>query len=336
MDKKGIAIAGSIIVDNYFLINTYPKQGNLATVKGKNMDIGGSGNLILDLAKLDSSLPIKVSAIVGDDDYGEFIISTLSRYPNILPDNITMAEEVDTSVTMVMNAQDTHQRTFFYLPGGSNLYNESHIDWKQIDAEIFHLEYLLGMEQIDAPDEVYGTHGARILCEAKKRNMKTSIDVVSEVSERGGEIVRAALKYTDFCTINEIEAEMVTGLSLLEDGVLIKENIYKALYKLSQLGVSTWAIIHSPSCSYGFDCQNRTYHKVKSLVLPPGYIKGTTGAGDAFCCGVLYAAYMGQGIEEGMKLGCACAACSLSEVSGTAGMRPYKEILEVYERYKAL
>ena len=331
MNKKGITVAGSLVVDNYFLIETYPEQGKLVNIQSEKMDIGGSGNLILDLAKLDSSLKVKVSAIIGKDNYGKFIKETLDKYPNVLQENIT--EEGNTSVTMVMNAQDNQQRTFFYLPASTDLYDESYIDWDLVDADIFHLEYLLLMEKIDATDPVYGTHGAKILHDAKERNMKTSIDIVSEVSERGRDIVQAALKYTDYCTINEVEAEMITGLSLLKDNELIEENIHKALYELERLGVSTWAIIHSPTYSYGIDCQTKTIFKVKSLKLPKDYIKGSTGAGDAFCSGVLYAAYKGQGIEEGMRLGCACAACSLSEVSGTAGMRPYKEVLDVYQQY---
>lgn len=333
MNKKGITVAGSLVVDNYFLIDTYPEQGKLVNIRDQKMDIGGSGNLIVDLAKLDPSLQVKVSAIIGKDNYGIFIKETLDKYPNVLQDNIT--EEGNTPITMVMNAQDNQQRTFFYLSGATELYDESYIDWHLVDADIFHLEYLLLMKKVDAIDPVYGTHGAKILHDAKMRNMKTSIDIVSEVSERGRDIVRAALKYTDYCTINEVEAEMVTGLSLLREGHLIEENIYKALHELEGLGVSTWAIIHSPTCSYGIDCQTKVIYQVKSLNLPKNYIKGSTGAGDAFCSGILYAAYKGQGIEKGMQLGCACAACSLSEVSGTAGMKSYKEVLSVYQKYSS-
>ncbi len=331
MNKKGIAVAGSLLVDNYFLIDTYPKQGNLTNVRDTKMDIGGSGNLIVDLAKLDADMPVKVSAIIGKDDYGAFIKKTLSKYANVIQDNIT--EQGKSCVTMVMDAQDNHQRTFFYLPASSDVYDETYIDWEKIDADIFHLEYLLLMKKIDASDPQYGTHGAKILREAQLRHMKTSIDMVTEVSERGRAIIKAALKYTDYCTINELEAEIATGLPLLVDGELVEANVHQALEELAREGVSTWAIIHSPTCSYGMDCQTHTIFKVPSLKLPEGYIKGATGAGDAFCSGVLYAAYKGQGIEEAMRLGSACAACSLSEISGTAGMRSYDEVQAVYEQY---
>lgn len=332
MMGKGITVAGSLIADNYYLIDSYPEQGKLTNIRATDRAVGGTGNLIMDLAKLDADLPVKVSAMIGEDGNGSFIKKTLSKYPNIQLENVV--ENGETSMTMVMDAQDNHQRTFFYLPAASDAYDESVIDWEQVDADIFHLEYILLMKKIDEPDAEYGTHGARILYQARKRGMKTSIDMVSETSGRGGEIVKAALKYTDYCTINEIEAEMITGIKILQDGAVNEENAYNALKELVKYGVSTWAIIHSPSCGYGIDCESQEIFKVKSLHLPEGYIKGSTGAGDAYCSGILYGAYKNKSLEESMKLGTACAACSLSEISGTAGLRPYGKVMELYEQYQ--
>ena len=71
------------------------------------------------------------------------------------------------------------------------------------------------------------------------------------------------------------------------------ENMKVALKKLHELGVSTWAVIHCPEIGCGMDADGN-YHEFKSLKLPKGYIKGTVGAGDAFCAGVLYAAERGK------------------------------------------
>lgn len=332
MMGKGITVAGSLIADNYYLIDSYPEQGKLTNIRATDRAVGGTGNLIMDLAKLDADLPVKVSAMIGEDSNGRFIKKTLSKYQNIQLENVV--ESGETSMTMVMDAQDNHQRTFFYLPAASDAYHESVIDWEQVAADIFHLEYILLMKKIDEPDADYGTHGAKILYQAKKRGMKTSIDMVSETSGRGGEIVKAALKYTDYCTINEIEAEMITGIKILQNGAVNEENVYKALQDLVECGVSKWAIIHSPSCGYGIECKSEKIIKVQSLHLPEGYIKGSTGAGDAYCSGILYGAYKNKSLEESMKLGTACAACSLSETSGTTGLRSYGKVMELYEQYK--
>lgn len=332
MKKGGIAVAGSLIVDVYYMTDTYPELGRLTNIRKSKKGVGGAGNLIQDLAKLDEELSVKVSALIGKDSNGRFAKKRLERYKNIDLTNVTEAGE--TSMTLVIEPSDSKQRTFFYLPAASDVYNESYIDWDIIQADIFQLEYLLLMKEVDTVDKVYGTHGAKILYEARRRGMKTAIDVVSEDSDRTKGIVSAALQYTDYCIVNEIEAEGTTGVLLLDGGNIIEENMYIALEKLKKLGVAKWAIIHSPKYSYGLDCETGELVRVESLCLPAGYIKGTTGAGDAYCSGILYGAYREQSMEDAMKLGTACAACSLSEVGGSDGLRSYEEVLQVYERYK--
>ncbi|HIT90388.1 MAG TPA: carbohydrate kinase family protein [Candidatus Merdenecus merdavium] len=332
MKGKGIVIAGSLICDNFYMIDTYPEIGRLTNVRGVHRGVGGTGNIIIDLAKLDFDLEVKVSGVIGTGSNGRFIKQTLQKYPNI--DLQHLVEEGDTSMTIVMEAQDNKQRTFFYQAAGSDVYDESYIDWDHLEADIFHLEYLLLLKKVDEEDPVYGTHGAKILHDAKARGMKTSIDIVSEESDRAKKIVGAALKYTDYCTVNEIEAQEITGVELLKDGQIIEKNVKKALLKLKELGVSTWAIIHSPSWGYGLDCKSGEIVQVPSLKLPKGYIKSTTGAGDAFCAGVLYSAYENQTLTEALKLGAACAACSLSEVGGSAGLRSYELVQKEYDKYK--
>ncbi|MBQ8407222.1 MAG: carbohydrate kinase family protein, partial [Clostridia bacterium] len=165
--KKGITVAGTLISDVFYEIDTYPEQGLLTNVRSTKKNIGGSGNIILDLAKMDEELPVKVCAIVGKDGDGDNLLSILEKYPNIKTDAITV--EGSSSVTIVMNANDTKQRTFFFVPGASDVFDESYIDWEKVDAKIFHLEYLLLMKKVDAFDPEYGTHGAKLLAKAKER-----------------------------------------------------------------------------------------------------------------------------------------------------------------------
>ena len=327
MSKRGIIVAGSLIADVHYEIDTYPEQGNLSTVRSTTGALGGSGNLILDLAKLDPELPVQVSALVGNDTNGQMLMQTLGRFPNI--DTSAVVRSGNSSVTLVMNANDTKQRTFFFIPEASDLYDESCIQWDQLNGKIFHLEYLLLMKAVDSPDPVYGTHGAKILHDAQERGMITSIDIVSEQSDRARTVVQAALKYTDICSVNEFEAEGITGISMVKDGEIDAEKAYQALAALKDAGVKKWAVIHSPACCYGLDCETGETACVPSLLLPKGYIKGTTGAGDAFCSGILYGACRGKALHESLRFANACAACSLSEQNGTDGMRSWEEVLKL-------
>ena len=333
-NKKGIIVAGSLIADIFYEIDTYPNQGFLVSVRDSSLNIGGSGNMILDLAKFDENLKVKVCAIIGDDKGGKHLQKVLASFPNIDTENVTIEE--NSSITLVMNAADTKQRTFFFVPEASDKFGMDYINWDTVDAKIFQLEYLLLMKKVDSPDSEYGTHGARILAEAKKRGMITSIDVVSEQSDRAKNIVKAALKYTDICCINESEAEAVTGITMTKDGEIIPEKAFKAIEKIKELGVSKWIVIHAPKCGFGYDCETGEKITVPSLKLPKGYIKGSTGAGDAYCSGILYSAHGDKSLEDAMKFARASAACSLSENNGTDGMRSADKVIALEKEFGEL
>ncbi len=327
MGRNGIAVAGCLIADLFYEIDTYPQQGMLTNVRATHGSVGGTGNLIVDLARLDKSLPVRVSALVGEDDSGEMILRTLSQYPNIDLRNVT--RQGQSSVDHVMEPMDTKQRTFFYHAGASDIYDASYIDWNVIEAKIFHLEYLLLMAKVDAADAEFGTHGARILHDAKALGMLTSVDMVSEQSERVPQVVKAALPYVDYCTINEVEAEAVTGIPVTEEASALA-----ALNALKRDGVRQWAVIHCPKCGYGLDCQSGEFVVSPSLRLPEGFIQGTTGAGDAYCSGILYGAYTAMPLPKAMQFASAAAACSLSGVNGTEGMRAAPYVWDVFDAYK--
>ena len=332
--QKGIAVAGNMIVDILYPITGIPKPGELTTItEGISRSSGGAlCNVIVDLARLDPEMPLTALGRIGEDAEGDFVLEKLRAHASI--DVSQVLREGLTSFTAVMADTLTKQRTFFHYRGANARFCEADIDWDSADAKILHIGYILLLDALDAPDEEYGTKLARLLHTAQKRGIQTSVDVVSEAGERFGKIVPPALRYTDYCVINEVEAEASTGVPLRgSDGGLITENLPKALNRLKELGVSRWAVIHSPEGGFGLD-ENCGYVALKSLRLPGGYIKGTVGAGDAFCAGVLCGAYHGWMLEQAIELGIAAAACSLSESGATEGVRSVPEAMAFYGEMK--
>lgn len=318
---------------HYNPIETWPRQNELTHItEGITQSTGGAVcNTISDLARLDPKLPLVASGFAGHDAEGDFVMQEMGKYPNI--DLSMVKRNGRMSFTAVMSNNQTKERTFFQHAGGNAYYCEEDIDWDKLDVDIFHIGYILLLPALDAPDAEYGTKMARLLHRAQNAGMKTSIDVVSESGERFVRLVTPALRYTDYCVINELEAQQTTGVMLRdEDGVLHTENMKAALTKLHELGVSTWAVIHCPEIGCGMD-ENGDYYEYRSLTLPKGYIKGTVGAGDAFCAGVLYAAETQMPLSEALKLGACSAAASLSEVSASDGVGTKDEVLKLAELY---
>ena len=63
-----------------------------------------------------------------------------------------------------------------------------------------------------------------------------------------------------------------------------------------------------------------------SLDLPEGYIKGSVGAGDAFCAGCLYGIYNGYSDRRILEFASGAAAMSLCREDSVSGMRSAAEI----------
>lgn len=331
MNKKGIAVAGNMIVDQLYPVERFAKAGELTTiVADMTRSTGGClCNDIVDLAKLDSQMNLVALGRIGNDAEGQYVLSKMREHKNI--DLQYVKAEGTTSYTLVIADESTKQRTFYQCRGANAAFCEEDIPWDKLDVDMLHIGYILLLDALDEEDSEYGTKMAKLLHTAQKHGIKTSIDVVSETGDRFARLVCPAMRYTDYCIINEVEASATTGIQLrTDDGKLLMENMPAALKKMKQLGVSTWAVIHCPEVGVGLD-ENDNYVEVPSLKLPAGYIKGTVGAGDAFCSGVLYAAWKGEGLKSAIELGTASAACSLSQPGATEGMRSEAEARALYD-----
>jgi len=328
-----ISVAGNIIVDRLYPINGYPARGQLVKIENDIRLVPGGAvcNVGMDLASLAPDTTVSAIGCVGRDGDGDFVIAEMEK--GGMDCSGVLRTDRLTAFTAVMSDRITNERTFFTHAGANDLLDVSVFDFASMKADLFHIGYILLLPALDAEDAEYGTKMAKLLHRVQKLGIKTSIDVVSESGDRFARLVTPALKYADYCIINELEAQQTTGV-VLRDGSdrLIKANLPAALKKLKDLGVSTWAVIHCPELGCGMDEAGK-YHEVSSLKLPRGYIKGTVGAGDAFCAGILYGAEKDMSMPKALKLAACTAAASLREVGASDGVKTVKEVLELYDIY---
>ena len=330
--KNRIIVAGNIIVDRLYPIEGYPGRGQLTKILDPiGQSVGGAVcNVGIDLKRLMPDTDICALGLVGTDEGGDFALETMR---NAGVDVSLVGREGVTSFTAVMSETVSRERTFFTYGGANARFSEDSFDWADVDTDILHVAYILLLDALDEEDAEYGTKLARLLAHAKERGIRTSVDVVSEAGERFARLVPPALKYTDLCVINEIEAGRSTGIELrAEDGSLLTENIKPCLRALFGLGVGEWAVIHCPEGGFGMDREGR-FAAVGQIPVPDGYIKGKVGAGDAFCAGVLSAAHRGMSLEEAVRLGNAAATVSLNALGATEAMTTVEECLRVADEF---
>ena len=307
--KTGIAVAGSILVDKINEISAYPTAGELTKILRTNLAVGGCvPNVAIDLKRMDCTLDVEAIGNVGKDEEGAFVKTTLINNDIACKGVKEIAEK--TSFTEVMSVVGG-QRTFVTYAGASATFGIEDIDFDALNVKMLHLGYFLLLDKVDNGD------GLKILKKAKECNVKTSIDLVSENSDRYKDIL-PCLSYTDNLIINEVEAGKITGIEPTE------ANIRKIAEKLKSYGVKERVIIHAPN--FGVCMSESGFTVVPSFSLPEGFIKGTTGAGDAFCAACLLGIYYEKSDKEILSFASAAAVSALSETDATSGVRSVEEI----------
>ena len=248
MERKGIIGVGNWIVDSVKFITVYPQKGNLTNIVGQDQGLGGCAhNVLADLASLKSGLPLYAGGCIGDDEYGRMCLDACDRL-GIDRANIKTLPGEATSYTDVMSEiEGGRARTFFHCRGANaKLTVEQVLDCK-CPARIFHLGYLLLLDGLDKEDPEYGVAAARALDGLSKQDYETSVDVVSEESDRYQKIVLPCLKYTDYFIVNEVEAEKSLGITLRKsDGTIDFKDVENAARALLDKGVRKMVVIHFP------------------------------------------------------------------------------------------
>ena len=322
-----ITVAGNLIVDHVKKIDSYPERGKLSSILEISWGVGGCAcNTSVALARLDSSLSVTALGRVGDDENGRYIRGTLEQ-AGVRAD-IIVAPALPTSFTDVMSDAQG-ERTFFHARGANATFGPEDIPYDRLDCDLFHAGYILLLDSMDAEDSVYGTALARTLARVRGLGIKTSVDLVSENSDRFSRLVTPSLKYCDYFIVNETEAAQITGLTVRDaEGALPEKNIRRILERLLELGVHEIAAIHAPEGGWALS-RTSGYAFVPSLDLPYERIKGHVGAGDAFCAGMLYGICQGFDLRRALEAAASTAACCLTEANSTDGLRDYAGVLEM-------
>lgn len=311
---RKIVTAGSILVDRINSVDAYPKSGELAQIRSVSRAAGGLvSNTGRDIRILAPEIPVAACGMVGDDDDGRFATDALAACGMDIS-GVAATRDAPTSFTDVVSVEGG-ERTFFTYPGASALWGYGEFPFDIVEKDdIVLLGYFLLLAKIDAGD------GKRILHELKARGAKTAIDLVTENSDRYG-LVRECLADVDCLIVNESEAASIAVAS--GDTAL-----HGVAQSLLDLGVRERVVIHHPAGAVSL-AKSGKWTERPSIDVPKGFIKGKTGAGDAFCAGALVGIFKELSEEEILDLGSLAAIGALSAPGATEGMKSINELKEM-------
>lgn len=330
-NRSGIIAGGNWIIDHIKVIDIYPVQDSLANIKDESFSNGGSPyNILKNLAKLGAPFPLRGIGLIGGDKYGTQIKKDCAKY-GIDTSTLKALSKIHTSYTDVMTIESSGRRTFFHQRGANAFLDIADFDFSIGREKLFHLGYLL---LLDALDKIYadGTSGAsRVLNLACQSGLKTSVDIVSEDSNRFKKIILPALPYINFLFLNEFEASRCTGINLTSDQPGY-EALNKAATSILDYGVRDWVFIHFPKGVFAKSKSGEILIQ-GSVDLPSEKVVSVLGAGDALASGILYAIHEGWKISDALRLGVCSAAFCLQELSSSKGILSFDECLKLEETY---
>ncbi len=285
---------------------------------GIDLHTGGNpANLSIDLVKLGlTSGDLGVVGAVGDDIFGKFMESSLENYGIR---TFLQKSEKRTSKDLILIVENEDRR--FHVDPGANLDLRLDHVLKVIenhDPEIFYLAS--GITGIDSEvDEV--------LKRSKEKGFTTFLDMVNPY-KREWDFLLPVLKYTDIFHCNVDEAINATG----------ENDVEAAIRKLINKGAETVLI------SKGSKGVILATEDIK-IEQPAFDIKcvDPSGAGDAFCSGILFklindpereiASKEAKEITDILMYGQAAGAIACTEPGTTSAVSP-DAVEEIIEKQK--
>lgn len=334
-NRNGILAGGNFITDYVKLIDAWPEQDTLASIRSETMSNGGGPyNILKDLAAMVPHLPLEACGLVGEDANGDWILLDC-RSAGIDVGQIHRTSKANTSYTDAMTVATTGRRTFFHQRGANALLSPEHFDFSKSNARIFMLGFLMLLDSLDAIDEDGDTGAAKVLRKAREAGMITAVDCVSEPDAKFKQVVLAALAEADLLFLNEYEIGQVIGRKVPAERAAMEQ----AALELASLAKrdDTRVIVHAVNGAVVAKREGSiAVHP--SVALPETEIAGATGAGDAFASGFLLGVHEGLDSSECLRYAVCAAAMSLSHPTPSGGMRPledclYLGVLHGYRRF---
>ena len=330
--RRGVLSAGTWCVDVNKSIPEWPVEDTMTTVVELDRQNGGSGsNMAIDLKRLDPDLPVEAMSVIGDDDDGRFLLRQCDAH-GIGREGLVALPREATPVSDCFNSLASGSRTHFFSPGVAALLSPDHFDFGRTRARILHLGLPGAHVLMDAPWRGETTGWAATLREARAHGLATNLEMVSTDRAKVELFGRSCLPHLDLLIVNDYEIGCVAGIETRDAGAAVGARVEQALRIALKLGPLRLAVAHFPEGAVAVTADGTRFAQ-GSIAMPANAVAGVNGAGDAFAAGMLYAWHEGWGVERGLRLGHACAAASMREISTTKGVAPVAECLALADKY---
>jgi sugar/nucleoside kinase (ribokinase family) len=263
----------------------------------------GSSTAICACAAASLGLTASIYGRLGTDRFGSIVVNTLQGY-GIDTSLIDASEAYRTGLTVSISAAD--DRALVTCFGDTiDSFDAEEIPLEAADARHLHMgSYFLQPRVRKNLPALYE--------KAKKRGMTTSLDAGWDEFGRWNDGLPEILRFTDFFFPNEKEACAIAGT----------EDVLEAAVRIARMGAHVMVKCGPDGavlCPKG-SAEPKRFAPFHTRVVD------STGAGDSFNAGALYAFLKGLPLEECVRYGNATGAVSLTRPGGTTACPTLSEV----------
>lgn len=258
---------------------------------------------------------VQLISKTGNDEAGKRILSLLQE-KNISTDSISVQEGLATGINIVL-IDEKGERHFLTDPN-SSLRN---LDLPDIDPFIAHSAEIISFASMFVSPLMTISKMKDLFSSIKERGKLLAVDMTKAKNGETLQDIAELLPYIDYLFPNEAEITLLTG----------DKDPYRNIQRLLEMGVKT-AVIKCGEKGCMLGNKNGIY---TIPAFPAKRCVDTTGAGDTFVSGFLWA--LSEGLEsiECAKFACAAASLAVENVGAASGIRSLEEVRERYLDYPA-
>jgi sugar/nucleoside kinase (ribokinase family) len=253
-----------------------PGQGTVLVEQMRMTAAGTAAGTALTFAKLGAA--VHTVGAIGTDPAGDVLLSLLDS-AGIDTSLVVRKPDVPTSMS-VLPIRPNGERPSLHLLGANLAYTLDDVDWDAV-ASTDHIH--LGGVELLGPDIT-----TRILRHAKENGVTTSVDLIAPGGMGTFDIIQPAMAYTDYLLPNEDQVLGFTGAADLADGCR----------RLLDAGAGLLAV--TCGADGALIVGREGTQQVPAFAVD---VVDTTGCGDAFSAGFVYAIGIGRVPRDAAVLG---------------------------------
>jgi sugar/nucleoside kinase (ribokinase family) len=260
----------------------------------------GSSSAIFACGVARLGLRVAFIGKVGDDEYGRFILRELNQR-HVDTNRVVIDPHVPTGLSVILSRPA--DRAILTHLGSIAALRYEEIDLALLSrARHLHLGsyYLLAALRPDVP---------RLFDEAQARGLSISIDTNYDPTEKWAGGLRETLQRVDVFLPNETELLAITQEDSIEAGLDRLAEIPTVAVKLGARGAMA-----------------RRGSQIVQADSIPVKVADTTGAGDSFDAGFVYAYLAGLDLQLALRFACVCGSLSTRAAGGTGAQATLAEV----------